>query len=47
MYDSSKAERAVRFFNTILRHCEGEWAGQPFRLLPWQEDRIIRLCLAR
>jgi len=29
-------ERAVRFINA-LRHVKGEWAGQPFRLRPWQE----------
>ena len=35
-----KADLAVRFFKT-LRHSKGQWAGQPFELLPWQE-KIIR-----
>lgn len=33
-------ERAVRWINN-LTHTQGEWAGQPFRLRPWQES-IIR-----
>ena len=39
-YDKDKADRAVRFI-TSLRHTIGEWDGQPFTLLPWQEQ-IIR-----
>lgn len=34
-------ERAVRFINN-LTHTKGAWAGQPFRLRPWQEHRIVR-----
>ena len=37
-----KAERVKRF---IERHCtysKGEWAGKPFRLLPWQWEDIVR-----
>lgn len=33
-------KRAVRWINN-LTHTNGDWAGQPFRLRPWQE-RIIR-----
>ncbi len=39
-YDRDKADRAVMFIES-LRHTKGEWAGKPFRLLPWQET-IIR-----
>jgi hypothetical protein len=33
-------DRAVRFFNNLT--LTDDFAGQPFRLRPWQEDRIIR-----
>ena len=36
----SLADRAVAFINA-LKHTKGEWHGQPFNLLPWQET-IIR-----
>ena len=39
-YDQEKADRAVKFIE-MLPHTKGEWEGQPFWLLPWQE-RIIR-----
>ena len=39
-YDKEKADRAVRFVE-MLPHTKGEWEGQPFWLLPWQEQ-IIR-----
>ena len=39
-YDEAKADRAVRFIEN-LRHTKGQWAGERFWLLPWQE-RIIR-----
>jgi len=39
-YDNAKADRAVNFIE-MLPHTKGEWEGQPFWLLPWQE-RIIR-----
>lgn len=34
-FDPEKAERAVEFFS-YLTHSKGEWAGQPFKLEPWQ-----------
>lgn len=34
--------RAVRFINA-LTHTKDQWAGQPFRLRPWQEDIVRRL----
>ena len=39
--EADLGERAVRFINS-LKHTKGEWAGQPFRLRPWQEAEIIR-----
>lgn len=39
-YDKSKADYAVNFIQCLC-HTKGIWAGQPFELLPWQEQ-IIR-----
>jgi phage terminase large subunit-like protein len=39
-YSPALAARAVAFIN-MLRHTKGEWFGQPFVLLPWQ-DKIVR-----
>ena len=39
-FDERKARLAVRFIEA-LQHTKGEFHGQPFRLLPWQE-KIIR-----
>ncbi len=39
-YDTDKADRAVMFIESLC-HTKGEWAGKPFKLLPWQET-IIR-----
>ena len=36
-YDEAAAQKSVDFFPTFLRHVEGEWAGQPFFLDPWEE----------
>lgn len=41
-YDADAAQAAVDFFRRFLRLTEGEWAGQPFVLSKWQEDRIVR-----
>ncbi len=41
-FDIEAAERAASFFPRFLRHSKGQWAGQPFHLLPWQEDGIIK-----
>lgn len=35
------AERVRTFFQKHLRHTTGEWAGQPFILLPWQWRDVI------
>jgi phage terminase large subunit-like protein len=33
--DLAAVDRAIRFF-ACLHHSKGEWAGEPFRLQPWQ-----------
>ena len=35
-----KAEK-VKLFIELLKHTQGEWAGQPFLLLPWQWKEVI------
>jgi phage terminase large subunit-like protein len=40
MFSEKKADRAVRFFE-LLKHTDGQFAGQPFYLLPW-EKQIVR-----
>ena len=40
MFDERKAQRVVRFIG-CLKHTKGEFHGQAFKLLPWQE-KIIR-----
>lgn len=40
VYNKDAADRAVAFIN-CLKHTKGEWYGQPFELIDWQEQ-IIR-----
>lgn len=42
MFSEDKAARAVNFFERILVHTKGEYAGKPFILTDWQRDKIIR-----
>jgi phage terminase large subunit-like protein len=42
VFDKRAADVAVAFFDRLLRHTKGEWAGQPFTLQGWQRDDIIR-----
>ena len=37
------AQRAVNFFERVLVHIDGEWAGRPFLLMDWQREMIERL----
>jgi len=41
-FDEERALWAERFFERLLRHTKGRWAGQLFRLADWQRDEIIR-----
>jgi phage terminase large subunit-like protein len=40
-FDLRAAEHVRDFFARFLRHSKGQWAGQPFELLPWQWERLI------
>lgn len=40
-YSAERAQRAVDFIE-LLPHTKGQWAGQRFKLEPWQADEIIR-----
>ena len=43
-FDEAAAEHVVEFFRKYLRHSKGrQWAGQPFHLLPWEDDALRRL----
>ncbi len=39
-FDKEAAKAAVYFFEHYLHHIEGEFAGQPFILQPWQRDIV-------
>lgn len=41
-FDKAAADLAVAFFEKLLVHSKGEWAGQPFKLQEWQREDIIR-----
>ena len=40
MFSEARSQRAVKFFE-MLRHTKGQFHGQPFTLLPWQ-NTIVR-----
>lgn len=40
-YDQRAGDMAARFFERLLVHVKGEWAGQPFALQEWQRG-IVR-----
>ncbi len=42
-FDHPSAVKAIRFFETELRHVEGAAAGKPFILEPWQRAVIANL----
>lgn len=41
VFDERAAKIAVAFFEGVLRHTKGEWAGTTFKLPPWQR-KIVR-----
>ena len=41
-YDQAQANRALNFFERILKH-SGEWYGDPFMLAPWQEEALSKI----
>jgi phage terminase large subunit-like protein len=40
-FNERMAVHAAEFFPRFLRHSKGQWAGQPFDILPWQRDDLI------
>lgn len=42
-FDIESAEKALQFFPELLRHVEGDQAGKPFVLQPWQQSFIGNL----
>ena len=42
VWDERAATVAVAFFEQLLHHVKGKWAGETFGLLPWQRDGVIR-----
>jgi phage terminase large subunit-like protein len=43
MFDKTKADKVKQFIANRCSHTTGEWAGQPFELLPWQTETIDEL----
>lgn len=42
-FDVDAAARVIGFFRDCLHHIEGEWAGRPFELLPWEQAVVANL----
>jgi len=40
-FNQKLVDHVVEFFQVMLRHSKGRWAGKPFKLLPWQRDELI------
>jgi phage terminase large subunit-like protein len=38
-FSEAKAQHAIQFIEQ-LKHTKGRWAGQPFKLLPWEVELI-------
>lgn len=41
-FQIKKAERVKKFIEKYCTYSKGEWAGKPFKLLPWQWDELIK-----
>ena len=41
-YSEAHANHAINFIEQ-LKLTKGRWAGQPFKLLPWEKDLVRRL----
>lgn len=39
----ASAARVIKFITEHCTHTKGQWAGKPFKLIPWQRDLIINL----
>jgi phage terminase large subunit-like protein len=42
-FNARAADRPLRFFEGLLRHSKGEWAGRPLILEPWQAFIVASL----
>lgn len=42
-FDAKRAKRAVEFFEKILVHTKGRYAGTPFILEPWQKEIVEQI----
>lgn len=40
-YDEAAATRVFRFFEKVLKHSKGKWAGKPFILQEWQRRDLL------
>jgi phage terminase large subunit-like protein len=43
VWEPEAAKHAINFIEGMCRYTEGEWAGQPFVLLPWQRALVGNL----
>ena len=43
VFNKRLADAAVEFFPRFLRFVEGEWAGKPFELQPWQAHHVRQI----
>jgi len=43
VFDKSTADKACEFFPRFLRFVEGEWAGKPFELSPWEKEHTRQI----
>lgn len=43
MFSQERADKALQFITTYLRHTKGRWDSVPFELLPWQRELIEKL----
>lgn len=42
-FNTAAATRVCTFFEKFLRHSKGQqWAGEPFKLLKWQMDEVVK-----
>ena len=42
-FSAEAANRTINFFERVLVHIDGEWAGKPFLLMDWQRSMLERL----
>jgi phage terminase large subunit-like protein len=42
-FDEHEASRIIKFFETILVHVEGKWAGTPIKLALWQKFFLMNI----